>query len=95
MHKAGPFGPRLVVMVKEPAAGRVKTRLARGIGVVARDAVLSAHDSGRAGAGDATRQSGRRSWPSRPMRRGEPRVADAICPASRKAAAISANACSG
>lgn len=33
-HNAGPFAPRLVVMVKEPAAGRVKTRLARGIGVV-------------------------------------------------------------
>ena len=28
------FGRRLVVMVKEPIAGRVKTRLARGIGVV-------------------------------------------------------------
>ena len=28
------FAPRLVIMVKEPAAGRVKTRLARGIGAV-------------------------------------------------------------
>jgi len=29
----GKFAPRLVVMVKEPVAGRVKTRLARDIGV--------------------------------------------------------------
>lgn len=29
----GKFGRRLVIMVKAPAAGRVKTRLARGIGV--------------------------------------------------------------
>jgi uncharacterized protein len=29
------FAPRLVIMVKEPVAGRVKTRLARGIGTVA------------------------------------------------------------
>ena len=29
------IAPRLVIMVKEPTAGRVKTRLARGIGVVA------------------------------------------------------------
>ncbi|MGQ0456399.1 MAG: TIGR04282 family arsenosugar biosynthesis glycosyltransferase [Hyphomicrobium sp.] len=29
------FAPRLVIMAKEPAAGRVKTRLARGVGVVA------------------------------------------------------------
>ncbi len=28
------FAPRLVIMVKEPLAGRVKTRLARGIGAV-------------------------------------------------------------
>jgi rSAM/selenodomain-associated transferase 1 len=29
------FAPRLVIMVKEPVAGRVKTRLARGIGMTA------------------------------------------------------------
>jgi uncharacterized protein len=29
------FAPRLVIMIKEPVAGRVKTRLARGIGTVA------------------------------------------------------------
>lgn len=29
------FAPRLFIMVKEPVAGRVKTRLARGIGTVA------------------------------------------------------------
>lgn len=29
------FAARLVIMVKEPVAGRVKTRLARGIGIVA------------------------------------------------------------
>lgn len=29
------FAARLVIMVKEPVAGRVKTRLARGIGVIA------------------------------------------------------------
>lgn len=35
MKSPGPlFVPRLVVMVKEPRAGRVKTRLARGIGVM-------------------------------------------------------------
>lgn len=28
-------GPRLVIMVREPAAGRVKTRLAREVGVIA------------------------------------------------------------
>ena len=32
---AAPFSRRLVIMVKEPHAGRVKTRLAREIGVVA------------------------------------------------------------
>ena len=32
--KAAAFAPRLVIMVKEPVAGRVKTRLARGIGAV-------------------------------------------------------------
>lgn len=32
---AAPFARRLVVMVKEPVAGRVKTRLARDIGIVA------------------------------------------------------------
>ncbi len=30
-----PFAPRLVIMAKEPVAGRVKTRLSRGVGVVA------------------------------------------------------------
>ena len=29
------FAPRLVIMVKEPVAGRVKTRLARGVGTIA------------------------------------------------------------
>ena len=33
------FAPRLVIMVKEPVAGRVKTRLARDIGVVAATSV--------------------------------------------------------
>jgi rSAM/selenodomain-associated transferase 1 len=33
------FAPRLVIMVKEPVAGRVKTRLARGIGTIAATAV--------------------------------------------------------
>jgi rSAM/selenodomain-associated transferase 1 len=33
------FAPRLVIMVKEPVAGRVKTRLARDIGTVAATAV--------------------------------------------------------
>lgn len=32
---ARPYAPRLIIMVKEPKAGRVKTRLARSIGVVA------------------------------------------------------------
>lgn len=32
---AGPYARRLVVMVKEPAAGRIKTRLAREVGVTA------------------------------------------------------------
>jgi uncharacterized protein len=36
------FAPRLVIMVKEPVAGRVKTRLARGIGTVAATAVYRA-----------------------------------------------------
>ncbi len=36
------FAPRLVIMVKEPTAGRVKTRLARGIGVVAATAAYRA-----------------------------------------------------
>lgn len=33
------YAPRLVIMVKEPVAGRVKTRLARGIGTVRATAV--------------------------------------------------------
>lgn len=32
--RAAAFAPRLVIMVKEPVAGRVKTRLARGIGTI-------------------------------------------------------------
>lgn len=32
---ASPLAPRLVIMAKEPVAGRVKTRLSRGVGVVA------------------------------------------------------------
>jgi rSAM/selenodomain-associated transferase 1 len=36
------FAPRLVIMVKEPVAGRVKTRLARGIGTVSATAVYRA-----------------------------------------------------
>jgi hypothetical protein len=35
MSAADPRRPRLLVMVKEPRPGRVKTRLARGIGAVA------------------------------------------------------------
>jgi uncharacterized protein len=36
------FAPRLVIMIKEPVAGRVKTRLARGIGTVAATAAYRA-----------------------------------------------------
>ncbi len=32
---ASPVAPRLVIMTKVPAAGRVKTRLSRGVGVIA------------------------------------------------------------
>ena len=43
------FAPRLVIMVKEPVAGRVKTRLARGIGTVAAIAAYRTMLSGVAG----------------------------------------------
>ena len=37
-----PFASRLVIMVKEPVAGRVKTRLGRGIGTVGATAIYRA-----------------------------------------------------
>ena len=41
-HAPRPYAPRLVIMVKEPVAGRVKTRLARGIGTASATGVYRA-----------------------------------------------------